>query len=59
MKKNIILKILIPVVILLIIFSIIGVNAGWFGKPVTVKVAVEYALKRQITETRKGSQDHA
>lgn len=51
MKKNKILKILIGVVVLLIILAIIGKKAGWFGKAVTVKVAVEYAEKRQITET--------
>jgi HlyD family secretion protein len=51
MKKNKILKILIGVVVILIIFAIIGKKAGWFGKAVTVKVAVEYAEKRQITET--------
>jgi HlyD family secretion protein len=51
MKKNKILKILIGVVVVLIIFAIIGKKAGWFGKAVTVKVAVEYAEKRQITET--------
>ncbi|MCX6328677.1 MAG: efflux RND transporter periplasmic adaptor subunit [Bacteroidia bacterium] len=51
MKKNRILKILIGVVVLLIILAIIGKKAGWFGKAVTVKVAVEYTEKRQITET--------
>jgi HlyD family secretion protein len=51
MKKNKILKILIGVVVVLIILAIIGKKAGWFGKAVTVKVAVEYAEKRQITET--------
>jgi HlyD family secretion protein len=51
MKKNKILKILIIVVVLLLILAIIGKKAGWFGKAVTVKVAVEYAEKRLITET--------
>jgi HlyD family secretion protein len=50
MKNNKILKILIIVVVALIIFAIIGKKAGWFGKAATVKVAVEYAQKRTITE---------
>jgi HlyD family secretion protein len=51
MKTSKILKILIPAVILLIIFAVIGKKQGWFGKAVTVKVAVENAEKREITET--------
>jgi HlyD family secretion protein len=51
MKKNKILKILIIVVVVLLVFAIIGKKAGWFGKALTVKVAVEYAEKRHITET--------
>jgi HlyD family secretion protein len=51
MKNNKILKILIPVAVILLIFAVIGKKAGWFGKAATVKVAVEYAEKRQITET--------
>jgi len=51
MKKNKILKILVPVAIVLIIFAIIGKKAGWFGKAVTVKVAVEKTELRSITET--------
>ena len=51
MKSNKILKILIIAVVVLVIFAIIGKKAGWFGKAVTVKVAVEYAEKRSITET--------
>lgn len=51
MKNKKILKILVPVVILLIIFAIIGKKAGWFGKAATVKVAVENAEKRTIVET--------
>jgi HlyD family secretion protein len=51
MKNNKILKILIPVVIVLIIFAIVGKKAGWFGKAVTVKVAVEKAELRSVTET--------
>jgi HlyD family secretion protein len=51
MKNNKILKILIIVVVVLLVFAVIGKKAGWFGKAVTVKVAVEYAEKRMITET--------
>jgi len=51
MKNNKILKILIPVVIVLILFAVIGKKAGWFGKALTVKVAVEIAEKRTIIET--------
>lgn len=51
MKSNKLLKILVPVAVVLIIFAIIGKNAGWFGKAVTVKVAVEKADKRSLTET--------
>jgi HlyD family secretion protein len=51
MKNNKILKILIIVVVVLLVFAVIGKKAGWFGKAATVKVAVEYAEKRMITET--------
>lgn len=51
MKTNKILKILVPVAVVFIIFAIIGKNKGWFGKAVTVKVAVEKAELRSITET--------
>ncbi len=51
MKNNKILKILLPIVVVLIIFAIIGKKAGWFGKALTVKVAVENAEKRTIVET--------
>jgi hypothetical protein len=46
MKSNKLLKILVPVVIVLIIFAVVGKKAGWFGKGVTVKVAVENAEMR-------------
>ncbi len=51
MKNNKILKILLPIVLVLIIFAIIGKKQGWFGKAVTIKVAVEKAEMRSITET--------
>jgi HlyD family secretion protein len=51
MKSNKLLKILVPVVIVLIIFAVVGKKAGWFGKGVTVKVAVENAEMRTIVET--------
>ena len=50
MKNNKILKILLPIVIVLIIFAVIGKKAGWFGKAMTIKVAVENAEKRTIVE---------
>jgi len=51
MKSNKILKVLIIAVLVLLVFAIIGKKAGWFGKALTVKVAVEYAERRQIIET--------
>lgn len=51
MKTNKILKILILAAVVLIVFAVIGKKAGWFGKAVTVKVAVENAEKRYIVET--------
>jgi HlyD family secretion protein len=51
MKSNKILKILLPVVLVMIIFAIIGKKQGWFGKALTIKVAVENAEKRTIVET--------
>lgn len=51
MKNNKILKILVPLTIVLIVFALIGKKAGWFGKAVTVKVAVENAERRTIVET--------
>lgn len=51
MKSNKILKILLPVVAVLIIFAIIGKKQGWFGKALTIKVAVEKAELRSLTET--------
>ena len=51
MKNNKILKILIPIAVVFIIFAMIGKKAGWFGKAASVKVAVEKADLRSITET--------
>jgi HlyD family secretion protein len=51
MKNNKILKILLPIVLVLIIFAIVGKNKGWFGKAFTIKVAVEKAQMRSVTET--------
>jgi HlyD family secretion protein len=51
MKNNKILKILLPIVVVLIIFAIIGKKQGWFGKAVTIKVAIEKAEIRSVTET--------
>src|ERR1035437_878996 len=51
MKNNKILKILLPIVIVLILFAVIGKKAGCVGKALTVKVAVENAEKRTIVET--------
>ena len=51
MKNNKILKILLPIVIVLILLAVVGKKAGWFGKAMTIKVAVENAQKRTIVET--------
>ena len=51
MKTNKILKILIPVVVVLLILAVVGKKQGWFGKALTIKVAVENAEKRTIIET--------
>jgi HlyD family secretion protein len=51
MKNNNILKYLVPAVVVLVIFAIIGKKQGWFGKAATVKVAVEKVEQRLITET--------
>jgi HlyD family secretion protein len=51
MKNNKILKILLPIAVVLILFAIVGKKQGWFGKAVTVKVAVEKAEYRSVTET--------
>jgi len=51
MKNNKILKILLPLVAVLLIFAVIGKKQGWFGKALTVKVAIENAETRMIVET--------
>ena len=51
MKNNKILKILLSVVVVMIVFAVTGKKAGWFGKAVTVKVAVEDVERRTIIET--------
>jgi len=51
MKTNKILKLLLPVVIVLLIVAVVGKKQGWFGKALSVKVAVENAEKRTIIET--------
>ncbi len=51
MKSNKLLKILIPAVVILLIFAIVGKKMGWFGKAAAVKVAVETAERRVIVET--------
>jgi HlyD family secretion protein len=50
MKNNKILKILVPIVLLLIVFAAVGKKKGWFGKEVTVKVAIEQVKKTPIVE---------
>ncbi len=51
MKKNKALFILIIVTVIALAFAIIGKKAGWFGKELTYKVAVEKAKYRTIIET--------
>ena len=51
MKKNKGLFILIIVTVIALVFAIIGKKAGWFGKELTYKVAVEKAKYRTIIET--------
>jgi HlyD family secretion protein len=51
MKNNKILKILLPGVIILLILAVVGKKQGWFGKDTKIRVAVEKAEIRVITET--------
>ncbi len=41
MKNNNLLKILAAAVVLLLILAVVGKKAGWFGKEMTTKVAIE------------------
>lgn len=50
MKENKILKILLIVVAVLLIAAVLGKKQGWFGKAITVKVAVEKVASRSIVE---------
>lgn len=50
MKDNKLLKILVPVVLLLLVLAAVGKKQGWFGKEVTVKVAVEKTALSPIVE---------
>lgn len=50
MKKNRLLKIILIIVFVLIVFVVIGKNAGWFGGTQAEKVAVEKVEKRTIIE---------
>ncbi|HDZ40783.1 MAG TPA: efflux RND transporter periplasmic adaptor subunit [Bacteroidetes bacterium] len=50
MKSNNLLKILVVAVAVLVVIAIIGKKQGWFGKELTVKVAVEKAERRTIVE---------
>ncbi len=50
MKDNKLLKILVPVVLFLLVLAAVGKKQGWFGKEVTVKVAVEKTAVNPIVE---------
>lgn len=50
MKNNKLLKYLVLSALLLIVFSIIGKKAGWFGQDFSLKVSVENPRIRTITE---------
>ncbi len=50
MKDNKLLKILVPVVLLLLVLAAVGKKQGWFGKEVTVKVAIEKTALNPIVE---------
>jgi len=51
MKENKTLKILVIVAVVLIVVAIVGKKAGWFGKEITVPVAVEKVAMKSIVET--------
>jgi len=50
MKTNKLLKYLLIAAAVLIVFAIIGKQAGWFGKAKATQVATEIAVKRTIIE---------
>jgi HlyD family secretion protein len=50
MKNNNLLKILAAAVVLLLILAVVGKKAGWFGKEVTTKVAIEKVAVNPIIE---------
>ena len=50
MKTNNLLKYLLIAVFVLIIFAIVGKKQGWFGGKIKVKVSIEQAELRTITE---------
>jgi HlyD family secretion protein len=45
------MKYLIAAAVVLILFAVIGKNAGWFGKELEISVATEKAERRAIIET--------
>ncbi|HUS87464.1 MAG TPA: efflux RND transporter periplasmic adaptor subunit [Bacteroidales bacterium] len=51
MKSNKLLKYLVPIVVVLLILAVVGKKQGWFGKALTIKVAVEKVERRSIVET--------
>lgn len=50
MKNNNLLKILAAAVVLLLILAVVGKKAGWFGKEMTTKVAIEKVAVNPIIE---------
>ncbi|MDM8002111.1 MAG: efflux RND transporter periplasmic adaptor subunit [Bacteroidota bacterium] len=50
MKNNNLLKILAAAVVLLLILAVVGKKAGWFGKEITTKVAIEKVGVNPIIE---------
>lgn len=51
MKTSKLLRYLLLITVILIILAVVGKKAGWFGKEEVIKVAVEKAERRNITET--------
>jgi HlyD family secretion protein len=50
MKRNKILRLTLIILAVLIIFVIVGRNAGWIGEEPAIKVTIEAAEKRSIVE---------